>query len=82
MQLIDINHFYKYTLQYLVANKYSHIKNYLSLPRLKKIFYFFQLSHISDLDDPQIYNYVYLFKYFFGKRAFLTKIKSFFNVGI
>ena len=47
-----------------------------------KLYFFFQSVRISDSDDPQLYNHVYLFRYLFGRRAFSTRIKSFFNVGI
>lgn len=52
-----------------------------NISQIIQILYFFILVHIEDLDDVQIYNYLYLFKYFFGKIAILTKIKTFFNLG-
>lgn len=47
-----------------------------------KLSFSFSLSKLEDIDDVQVYNYIYLFKFFFGRRAFLTKLKSFFNLGV
>jgi len=51
------------------------------LPRILKLQFFFVLRQLEDVDEAQIYNYFYVFKYFFGVAAYLTKTKSFFNVG-
>jgi len=73
--------FYKYSLRYILLNKFNYLLNTYEFPNINKLVYSFSLSRIDDLDDVQIYNYLYLFKYFFGRRAFLTKQKSFFNIG-
>ena len=39
------------------------------------------LYKIEDLDSIEIYNYLYLFKQFFGRKAFLSKIKTQFKLG-
>lgn len=77
---IDYNFFYKQVARGILINKLN-VDNIYNVPSINKINFFFILSKIEDLDDVQIYNYLYLFKYFFGKSAFLTKIKSFFNLG-
>lgn len=46
-----------------------------------KLLLYFHIFNIEDLDDVQGYNYCYLFKYFFGRSSFLTKIKSKFSLG-
>ncbi len=53
----------------------------MQIPSILKLKFFFNLVKLEDTDDVQIYNYLYLFKYFFGKRAYLSRIKSFFNIG-
>lgn len=82
MELVDYKFYYSYSIRTLIINKYFKINNILRVPKIIKLLFFFQLSKIEDLDDAQFYNYVYLFKYFFGHRVFFTKIKSFFNVGM
>lgn len=82
MEMVDYKFYYLYSIRTIMINKYFKINNVLSIPKITKLLFFFQLSKIEDLDDAQLYNYVYLFKYFFGRRAFFTKIKSFFNVGM
>ena len=53
-----------------------------SSPFISKLNFFFSLSKITDKDNVAIYNYFYLFKFFFGKNAFLSKYKSHFNLGV
>lgn len=81
MLLIDYNSFYNYTVRQILVNKIIILQNRYDIPKITKLVYFFNLTKIEDLNDVQIYNYLYLFRYFFGKRAYLTRIKSFFNVG-
>lgn len=42
---------------------------------------FFSLTNLEDINDVQVYNYVYLFKFFFGLRAFISRFKSSFALG-
>ena len=78
--MIDFSFFYKYSIRQILINK-IYIDNTYSLPNIKKIILFFSLVNIEDRDIVQIYNYVYLFRFFFGRNAFLTRYKSFFNLG-
>lgn len=80
--MIDYNFFYKYSVRSIVIVKYIKIYNSFQVPFIFKLVYFFIISRIEDLDDVQIYNYSFLLKYFFGRNAFLTRIKSFFRLGI
>lgn len=81
MLFIEYNFFYKQVIRHILIQKLNICININNVPCINKMMFFFILSKIEDLDDVQIYNYLYLFKYFFGKSAFLTKIKSFFNLG-
>lgn len=81
MLKVDYNFFYKQIVRNILMNKLNIVTNQYNIPQIEKLTYFFILSRIVDVDDAQIYNYVYLFKYFFGKTAYLTKIKSFFILG-
>lgn len=70
-------------LFFLFTNYSSLLMNKLTfqIPTILKLSLFFNLIKLEDIDEVQIYNYLYLFKYFFGKRAYLSRVKSFFNVG-
>lgn len=81
MFLIDYLSFYKQTVRMLLIYKLNFLNNSYALPQITKLQFYFALRQLTDVDEVQIYNYFYLFKYFFGISAFLTKTKSFFNVG-
>jgi len=49
---------------------------------IKKLKFFFPLSKSLDKDNISVYNYFYLFKFFFGKNAMLSKYRSFYNLGV
>lgn len=57
------------------------VGNSYALPQIVKLQFYFVLRQLEDVDEVQIYNYFYVFKYFFGVSAFLTKTNSFFNLG-
>jgi len=80
---MEMNAHYFYTESYrlLMLNKLNIRTNNFAIPKIAKLLYFFTLTKIDDIDNVEIYNHIYLFKYFFGKLAYLTKIKSFFNLG-
>jgi hypothetical protein len=65
----------------LLLHKLGYKKNIYTIPSINKLVFFFSLKKLEDLDSPEIYNYLYLFKYFFGRSAFLTKNKSYFVLG-
>lgn len=79
--MIDFFFFYKYTLRSLLVYKSFGLTNTYSIPYVYKFLCFFSMRSIEDVDQVQIYNYSYLYKFFFGKRVFLTRQKSFFNLG-
>lgn len=78
---VDYFFFYKYILRNILLLKLFSITNTYAIPLFKKLLLFFSLTNIADVDDVQIYNYLYLFKYFFGRRAFLTRRSSLFSLG-
>jgi hypothetical protein len=77
----DYYFFYKYLVRNILIYKLVRLQNAYIIPSIKKILFFFSLNNILDVNDVQVYNYLYLFKYFFGRRAFLTKINSLFDLG-
>lgn len=78
---IDFFHFYKYSIRTLLIHKLSFIKNTYNIPRIVSLSLFFSLRKLEDIDTVEVYNYLYLFKFFFGRCAFLTRCKSYFNIG-
>jgi hypothetical protein len=75
---------YKNSLKLLLLLKLNP-KNYdsvYSLPYISKLNFFFSLSKVTDKDNISVYNYFYLFKFFFGRNAYLSKYRSYFNLGI
>jgi len=77
----DARFYYFHQIRHVLMNKIFISSNTYNIPSIVKLRYFFLLSRIEDIHDVQLYNYLYLFKYFFGKYAYLTRIRSFFNVG-
>lgn len=78
---IDLFFTYKYTLRFLLMQKLNKNCNTYNIPNITKIILFFCLKKFEDLDNVEVYNYFYLFKYFLGKKAFLSKIKSQYSLG-
>ena len=78
---IDFYFTYKNTLRFLLLLKLNSLKyiNTYNLPILSKLKIFFSLSKFLDKDNISIYNYFYLFKFFFGRNAFLSKYKNFYK---
>jgi len=79
--LVDSFFFQKYTNRLILMHKLGSVLNHHSIPQLIKIVCFFIFSKIEDIHRVELYNCLYLFKFFFGRRAFLTKYKSFFSLG-
>lgn len=78
---LDLLFTYKYTLRFLLINKLGCIYNTYNLPKINKIIFYFIFKKLEDLDDVQIYNSFYLFKFFFGRNAFFSKNKTYFYLG-
>jgi hypothetical protein len=78
---IDFFFTYKYSLRFLLINKIVNIKNSYNIPNIQKIIFFFSLKKLEDIDNVQIYNNFYLFRFFLGKNAFITKNKKYFSLG-
>jgi hypothetical protein len=75
---------YKNSIKLLVLLKINptNFTSVIKIPKLTKLNYFFSISKSTDKDDTSIYNYFYLFKFFFGKNAFLSKYKNNYNLGL
>jgi hypothetical protein len=75
---------YKNSIKLLMLLKLNarNYKSVLNIPKLSKLNYHFLISRSTDKDTVSIYNYFYLFKFFFGKNAFLSKYRSYYNLGL
>jgi hypothetical protein len=78
---IDLFFTYKYTIRFLLSHKLINNYNIHTIPNISKLVLYFSLNKLEDIDSIEIYNYLYLFKQFFGRKAFLSKTKSQFNLG-
>jgi hypothetical protein len=81
MFILDYYFTYKNTLRFLLISKLGNIKNTNNIPNIKKIIYYFYFKKLENLDDVELYNCFYLFKFFLGKKAFFTKTISFYSLG-
>lgn len=81
MKIFDHNFFYQHSIRSILVSKHPNIRNYSDIPTIPKITLSFPLKHLEDIDEVQVHNYLYLFKFFFGRRAFSTRTKSFYNSG-
>lgn len=81
MKILDYYFHYKYIGRFILFHKNK--LNYLTfnIPKLKKINLFFRIIDLDDLTHLSVSNYVFLIKFFTGRRIFISKFHSFFNLG-
>ena len=79
--IVDSFFTYRYCLRLILINKIGYINNTFNIPNMQKIFFFFNINKLEDLDEVQLYNNFYLFKFFLGKNAFFSKTKKYFSLG-
>lgn len=77
---VDLNFTYYNIIRFMLIHKSNNIINTLLIPKINKNIYFFCLNYLDNLDDVCIYNYFYLFRFFFGKKAFFTKERVLFSL--
>ena len=78
---IDLYFTYKYNLRFILLNKLGQLKNTYNVPLIKKIILFVSFKKLENIDEVEIFNCFYLFKFFFGRQAFFSKTKSHFKLG-
>lgn len=64
----------KSLIRFLVLHK-GLVKSSFSIPVVYKMFIFFSVRGLEDLNDVKIYNYLYFFRFFFGSKTFFTNYK-------
>jgi hypothetical protein len=62
----DYSFFYKNSIRFIVDMKANKIINFYDRVGINKIVFFFFVKNLEDVDDVQTYNYLYLFRFFFG----------------
>lgn len=77
--MLDLYFHYLNTIRFLLNTRISFANTY-SIPYLSKLILFFSLRNLTTLEDPAVYNYFYLFRFFLGKKAFVTHYHSFYSL--
>lgn len=80
MRKLDYNFHNKHIVRHIMMNKINIINTH-AIPNISKLIFTFNLNRLDDIDDVQVYNYIYLFKFFFGKIAYLTRLRSYYSLG-
>jgi len=80
----DLFFYYKYIVRFFFYNKSSYLSNLncFLIPKFWKVHLFFEILDLIDLDDPKIFNYFYLFRFFFGKKAFYSRYSTRFSLNV
>lgn len=77
----DLQFTYKYNIRHILINKLGYIKNEMNIPFIKKLIFLINIRNIENVDERQIYNYFYLFKFFLGRKTYITKNKKIYHLG-
>jgi len=77
----DLHFIYKYNIRYIIMNKLGSIKNYIKIPYINKLIFLINIKNIENMDERQIYNYFYLFKFFLGRKSYIIKNKKIYHLG-
>lgn len=72
---------YKNVFRHLLIQK-AVLSNIYSLPVLRNLLVYFSVKDLEFLDDDRIFNVFFLFRFFFGRKAFITKFSSFFSLNV
>jgi len=80
----DLFFYYKYIVRFLFYNKSAYLSNLncFLIPKFNKIHLFFEILDLVDLDDSKVMNYFYLFRFFFGKKAFYSHYRTRFSLNV
>lgn len=85
MSIILLNDFlfaYKSNFRFILQQKWVFLFNTNQLPFIKYLIFIFKIYSLIDIDEPRSFNYAYLFRFFFGRKAYFSKVISNFHLGI
>ena len=77
----DLHFNYKYNLRYILINKLGNLDSSFKIPYIKKLIFLINIKNIENIDERQIYNYFYLFKFFLGRKSYISKNKKIYHLG-
>lgn len=72
---------YKNCLRHLIIQKLNINKNIFNIPNIHKLSSYFFFNKLENLNDIELYNSFYLFKFFMGRKVYFTKTFSFYSLG-
>jgi hypothetical protein len=83
LNTIDYNFYYRNIVRNILLHKVNgnKIKNTYEIPYFSKMTLYFHLLKIENFKKVEIYNYLYLYKFFFGKSGFISKYKTYLESG-
>lgn len=81
LMFFDLCFYYFITLKQLWYLKFKFLNKMQFLPLLKSLWLVFSVQRLEQLDHPRIFNYVYLFAFFFGRRALVSGYRPAFALG-
>lgn len=81
MNYLNYHLHYFSNVRFLMLHKFF-FEHSLNIPFVKRLDLSFVLQNLEDADDVQISNYFYFFRFFFGRRAFVTQFNYFFSLGM
>ena len=81
MLSLDFFFHYKNIIRFIFCKRFFILNSYL-LPSLSKLLIFFNILNLDDISSLSISNCFYLIKYFFGRRLFIVKFVTKFNLGL
>lgn len=81
--LADVDYFfiYKHLVRFLLVHKTNVLVNSFQLPCLESLVIFIRLQNVIYMEDSYFFNYIYLFRFFYGNRSFFSRYKAFFSLG-
>lgn len=78
---MDFYFHYLHLTRFLLNTRLG-LANTYGIPFLSKLTLFFSLRDLTTLEDPSVYNYFYFFRFFLGRRAFVTGYRSYYSLRI
>lgn len=81
--LTDVDYFfvYKHLVRFILLHKTNAFRNTMEVPFLRSLVLFISLANVEYLEDSYFFNFIYLFRFFYGNRSFFSKFKSAFSLG-
>ena len=73
---VDYKFNYFFLIRFLLVNKINSFFNVFDIPMVNAIKLFFSVKNRVFLDVSENFNFFYFFKFFFGRKAFLSSFQS------